>query len=78
LEPSSPGLDPVTFRETVPERTRIMTVLTNVFPGDKLEDFRWSSAPRFLGPRQGDEARARMASFMDPVAPGMLARFDPG
>jgi hypothetical protein len=57
---------------------RIRAALTNVFPGEQMEDFRWRNAARFLGLHQGDKALARMANFIDRVAPDLLARFDPG
>lgn len=54
-----------------------MRSLARVFTGGGVEDFRWRNAARFLGLGAGDKARQRMAGFLDPIAQGLLGRFDP-
>lgn len=51
--------------------------LERCFPGAAMDDFRWRNAARFLGLGAQDAPRRRIARFLDPIAPGLLPRFDP-
>jgi predicted TIM-barrel fold metal-dependent hydrolase len=51
--------------------------LERIFPGAAMENFRWRNAAGFLGLGAGDAPRRRLADFLEPIAPGLLAGFDP-
>jgi predicted TIM-barrel fold metal-dependent hydrolase len=51
--------------------------LERLFPGSAMENFRWRNAACFLGLGAHETARRRLGRFLDPIAPSLLARFDP-
>jgi predicted TIM-barrel fold metal-dependent hydrolase len=51
--------------------------LERLFPGTAIENFQWRNAARFLGLGHDDAARQRIGRFLEPISPGLLARFDP-